>query len=155
MKRILILLFCLTPIFCVAQNLPDYGFNKVRITEPDKIIQAEINPVSTNPSAKITLFYYWYSANGIHITQGGYSGKLLNGLYSEYYLNKNLKEQGFFKKGLKNGDWKSWSNDGILIGTKTWNNGLEVSGKHVPIWKRLNIFRKKQIPPDSLNSQKK
>src|SRR3978361_1257752 len=101
MKKILVLLFCLIPVYCVAQKLPDFGLNRIRIAQVDKIIQAEIDPVSSEPSVKSKLVYYWYSANAIHITQGGFSGKLLNGIYTEYYLDRNLKEQGRFKKGLK------------------------------------------------------
>jgi antitoxin component YwqK of YwqJK toxin-antitoxin module len=142
MKLVLISLFCLISFTASAQKIPGFGFYKVRIALPDKTILAEINP-SSNPSVKSNLFYYWYEANVIHNTQGGFSGKLLNGSYIEYYPNKNLKEQGTFKKGLKTGAWKSWNEDGTLAINSIWKNGILLSGKKAPIWKRLNIFRKK------------
>jgi len=77
MKR-LFYLIALLPSFCFAQKLPDFGFDKVRIADQDKIIQAEILPVSAEPARKPDRFYYWYSANMIHVTQGGYSGNLLS-----------------------------------------------------------------------------
>ncbi|WP_052496118.1 toxin-antitoxin system YwqK family antitoxin [Pedobacter lusitanus] len=72
----------------------------------------------------LTKSYYWYSNNQIKITQGGFSGKLLNGLYSSYYDNKSLQEQGYFKMGLKTGEWKSWTEDGQLISDVTFYNGV-------------------------------
>jgi len=59
--------------------------------------------------------YYWWGGKQIQVTQGGYSGKLLNGVFTVYYLNKQLKQQGLFKKGLKNGEWKEWNEQGKLI----------------------------------------
>lgn len=58
--------------------------------------------------------YYWVSSNQIKVTQGGYSGKLLDGTYEEYYLNKNLKEKGKFYMGLKIGEWSNWYEKGVL-----------------------------------------
>ena len=72
----------------------------------------------------LTKSYYWYSGNQIKITQGGFSGKLLHGLYSSYYENKNLQEQGNFNMGLKSGEWKNWAEDGKLISDVTFLNGI-------------------------------
>ena len=83
--------------------------------------------------------YYWYDANQIHMTQGGFSGKLLDGLYAAYYRNKNLEEQGNFKKGLKTGIWKKWRADGSLESTTQWNHGLLIPGNRPPIWKRIRF----------------
>lgn len=140
------MLICFLPFCTYGQKLPDSGFDKVRIVSPGKIIQADIKEVTSDPDIKSDRFYYWYSANMIHSTQGGFSGRLLNGLYAEYYLNKNLKEQGTFKKGLKDGVWKKWKEDGTLNNTTTWKNGLEVQPNTLPFFKRMNPFRKKQEP---------
>jgi len=155
MRNIIFIFFCFLCYPAYSQKLPDFGLNKVRITQPDKIIVAEIEPVSSSPSIKSNLSYYWYNANTIHISQGGFSGKLLNGLYTEYYTNKNLKEQGNFKKGLKDGVWKSWNEEGILTSVTNWKLGSEISGKKPPIWKRIHLFGKKSKPADSLKSTKK
>src|ERR1700744_5503516 len=105
MKRFL-LLFSFWPLLCQAQKIPDFGFDKVRIADGDKIIQAEILPVTHIPVLEDDRFYFWYSANTIHSTQGGFSGKLLNGSYTEYYPDKSLKQQGIFKAGLMMGKWQ-------------------------------------------------
>jgi antitoxin component YwqK of YwqJK toxin-antitoxin module len=156
MKKVLVLLCFMISASAFAQKLPYTGLNRVRIVEADQTILAEINEGSSNPSVKPDLFYYWYSANAIHATQGGYSGKLLNGPYTEFYLNKNLKEQGSFKKGLKDGIWKSWKEDGTLSHTFTWKNGRMVVKTQKPFWKKLNIFKRKAQRPaaDSLSKPK-
>ena len=152
MKGILIILLLFISSSLFAQKLPDMGINKVRITETDKTILVEINPVNNTSTIKPGLFYYWYSANNIHSTQGGFSGKLLNGLYTEFYLNKNLKEQGIFKKGLKDGIWKSWNEDGTLSQTAKWRNGVIVSKASSKFWKKMNLFKRKakRIAADTL-----
>jgi hypothetical protein len=156
MKRILLAVFFLISFSAYAQKLPDFGVSKVRITEADKTVTAEIMVVGSDPSVRPSLFYYWYNAGVIHSTQGGFSGKLLNGQYNEFYLNKNLKQQGSFKKGLKNGSWKSWSEDGTLILFTTWKNGIIVTKPHRTFWQKINIFKKNKgaAVPDTLAKPK-
>ncbi len=73
-----------------------------------------ISPDQSVGAIKPNRSYYWWSGKQIQVTQGGYSGKLLHGVFTVYYLNKQLKEQGSFKKGLKNGEWKEWNENGKL-----------------------------------------
>ncbi|TWI94535.1 hypothetical protein JN11_04645 [Mucilaginibacter frigoritolerans] len=146
-KRLLAILLLISGYAC-AQTMPEMS-TKVRITATDKTIVAEVNEVTEVTSPKADLFYFWYYAGGIHSTQGGYSGKLLDGYYNEYYLSKSLKQQGTFKKGLKNGNWKSWNEDGTLKEDILWKNGKVVIEKEVPIWKKLPFFKHKKVHTDS------
>lgn len=107
-----------------GQKMPDYGFHKVRITDTDRTILAEIIPVNSNPDVQSTLTYYWYATNKVHTLQGGFSGRLLNGAYTETYLNHNTRTMGTFKKGLKDGTWKDWDERGTLIQVVNWHNGI-------------------------------
>ena len=143
MKYIILLLICFTGRWAVAQQLPDYGINRVRINQPDKEIVAGIETTPSGRSARPGLCYYWYSANSIHSTQGGFSGQLLNGNYTEYYADKSLKEQGGFKNGLKDGIWKSWNREGNLLAEIRWKRGAEVPLHQPPLWKRVHLFRTK------------
>jgi len=143
MKNIVPFLFLFVCCSALAQKMPDYGMDKIRIVEKDKVIQVEIKPGDNNPKTKSDRFYYWYSANAIHATQGGFSGKLLNGLYNEYYLDKNIKQQGFFKNGLKDGVWKTWKEDGTLAALSNWKNGLLIPEDSRSFLQKLNIFKKK------------
>ena len=144
MKRIIYFLLFFISISASAQQMPDIGTTKIRIAEKEQIVVAEINQVADAPVAKPNLYYYWYYTNGIHSTQGGFSGKLLDGQFNAYYLNKSLKEQGSFKKGLKNGTWKSWNEDGTLKLTSNWKNGVQITTPPVPFWKKLPFIRKKK-----------
>jgi len=108
-----------------AQILPNQGFYKVRLVQEDKIVQAEINPAKPAKQIYNERLYYWYKPNQIEVTQGGFSGKLLNGYYEEFFRNKELMSQGSFKKGLKNGIWKSWQPGGKLLDVVCWKDGLK------------------------------
>lgn len=95
---------------------------KVMINELDRTIVAYVKPVK-EVSVDTDKHYYWVSSNQINSTQGGYSGKLLNGSYQEFYINKNLKESGYLDKGLKTGLWKRWNQNGNLNDDYTWSDG--------------------------------
>lgn len=67
--------------------------------------------------------YYWWGGIQVNKTQGGYSGKLLHGDFNCYYLNKQLREQGAFQKGLKEGQWKEWNEKGTLSLLTNYHKG--------------------------------
>jgi antitoxin component YwqK of YwqJK toxin-antitoxin module len=151
MKNLLITILLFISGYACAQDMPEMS-TKVRITSPDKTIVAEVNEVSEVISPKPNLFYFWYYAGSILSTQGGYSGKLLDGSYNEYYLSKALKQQGTFKKGLKNGSWKSWNEDGVLKEDILWKNGKIIEGKSVSFWKKIPLLKHKKIHRDSASA---
>jgi antitoxin component YwqK of YwqJK toxin-antitoxin module len=155
MKRIITILLFLISGSVSAQKLSDYGLDKVRIIEPDKIIEVEIIPVNSAPGIKPERTYYWYYNNSLHTSQGGFSGKLLNGLYESYFLNHNLKEQGTFKKGLKDGIWKSWKEDGTLSQIANWKNGVLIPEGTPSFWDKINILKRKPKPITSDSANKK
>jgi hypothetical protein len=86
---------------------------KVTAHYPEHMVNAHVKPAGTVVVLSDRQ-YYWFSGNQINITQGGYSGKLLNGDYEDLYNNKNLKTTGAFEQGLKTGTWKNWTEEGIL-----------------------------------------
>ncbi len=166
--RKLIFLLLLIPSIALAQKLPDYGLYKARIANPDSVVEAEFLPIRKQPRRRENLLFYWFSANSIHITQGSYSGKLLNGSYEAYFPDKSLKTQGQFNTGLKTGVWRSWDNKGTMVELYTWKNGFkngeyqlfDTNGKpresgvykhdqlvvieKRTIWQRINIFKKRR-----------
>ena len=98
------------------QKIPvqyDSYYAYVELLEEDKIKKVDN-----------TLFYYWLKAKEIHISRGGYEGKLLHGEYSAFYNNDNIKEQGHFNKGLKHGTWKEWFPSGEMKSMSEWKNGM-------------------------------
>lgn len=140
MRNILTVSLLLTTFAASAQKIPETASYRVRIYESDKTILAEINPVKSPRRAKPGLTYYWYSANMIHATQGGFSGKLLNGPYTAFYLNKSLKEQGTYRDGLKTGVWHSWKEDGTPDQVTRWKKGVLISDGSVSFWKKIKGF---------------
>jgi hypothetical protein len=123
MRYILTILCLLSITGSRAQRIPSLGVNRIRINEAEKSILLEVESVERTTKADPALTYYWYNSGVVHTTRGGFSGKLLNGRYTEFYLNKNLREQGIFKEGLKDGPWKQWAENGILIKLETWKEG--------------------------------
>lgn len=125
-KRNLMILF-LGLFFCSAfgqsykKILPT---QKITVNYVDHSIVAELLPAKYG-KADEDRFYAWVSGNQIVITQGGYSGKLLNGDYRDLYSNKNLKESGRYVNGLKEGLWKNWNENGILTDSYRWLKGVK------------------------------
>lgn len=109
-----------------AKNLLTY---KIIVNYEDHNIIAYVKPAGNIPLDNDRT-YYWFSGHEIKTTQGNYSGKLLNGSYADFYTNKNLKESGWFSKGLKYGLWKKWNELGSLIEETNWSEGLKNGSYH-------------------------
>lgn len=101
-----------------------YLSHKITLHENNEVIIASVIPCSVrNPLTDRN--YYWSRGNQINKTQGGFSGKLLNGDYNVFYENKNLKESGIYKKGLKSGTWKYWNPEGRLTNKTNFKDGFK------------------------------
>lgn len=111
-------------------QMPDYGLYNIHISDSARTIRTQVNPVSGVVSTRPALTYYWFGSNTIHEQQGGFSGKLLNGIYEESDRYHHLMMQGRFKTGLKDGTWKTWNEAGRLSSVITWNEGVK-TGKFV------------------------
>lgn len=115
-------------LFASAQNTKSYfdanAYHHTINYDDHKIVFQVIPADQAVGEIDLDKKYTWYSSNQIRITQGGFSGKLLHGGYSDYYLNKNLREQGLYYKGLKTGLWKNWLENGILESTVTYAAGV-------------------------------
>ena len=125
MKQQYLLISLLSITFTAKAQYPLPGLYKVRIADTDRNVVAEINQIEGTVKVQTNSIYYWVSAGHIHSTQGAYSGTLLNGAYTEFYLNKNLRLQGQYREGLKIGIWKAWNSTGTLTNTETWNKGIK------------------------------
>lgn len=110
---ICVLLFHNNPL-AAQKNNDKRNYYNVYVNYPDYTIRAAIRKKPATFKAGTGLTYYWYAANQVNATQGGYDGKLLHGNYTAFYLNNNLKEKGKFVNGLKEGQWQSWHSDGKL-----------------------------------------
>ena len=130
-----------------AANDDDYS--QIRIVDSTQEVRADLLPYKTDPKVKNDRYYFWCFKNVIHSTQGGFNGKLLNGHYVAFYPDKNLKEEGDFDRGLKNGVWKTWNRKGDITNLITWNQGIVVPDNQQPVWKKIPFFNKKDSQPQT------
>jgi len=105
------------------QTLISNGLHRVFLTRGDTSYEF----YALIPEKKIVVqqekMYFWYKPDTILTTKGGYSGRLLDGSYKEYFPNKNLKVKGQFSKGLKEGEWVSWYSNGQMQKVEHWKKG--------------------------------
>jgi antitoxin component YwqK of YwqJK toxin-antitoxin module len=126
-----------------TKSTNDDDFTQVRIIDTTQEIRADIEPYKSEPKIKNDRYYFWYLNKVIHSTQGGYSGTLLNGHYVAFYPDKNLKEEGNFNRGLKDGEWKTWNRKGDLTAVTNWNDGVQLNDNQQSVWKKIPFFNKK------------
>ena len=130
----------------------DDAYDQVRLIDSTQEIRADIAPYKTEPKIRNDRYYFWYLNKVIHSTQGGYSGQLLNGHYISFYPDKNLKEEGDFKRGLKDGTWKTWNKKGDLITVATWDEGVVVPDNQPSIFKKIPFLNKKDAQQPAANT---
>jgi len=99
--------------------------NEVTINYPDSTVFVQLYAGEKAIKPNVQLLYLWYRANDIKQTRGGIDGKALDGSYIVYYHDKNLKEKGYTKKGLRKGEWLRWYHKGELQEIVHWKNGLQ------------------------------
>ncbi|HXA01796.1 MAG TPA: hypothetical protein VNW99_07410 [Cytophagaceae bacterium] len=123
----IVLAFLLTvPTMVTAQKSFELPSNqRVILNFEDHIVYATVLHEEANIKINDNKYYYWYKSNDIKITRGGYDGKLLHGNYTEYYPNKNLKQKGEYKYGLKIGEWRNWNIAGEFEQISNWRKGLQ------------------------------
>ena len=131
----------------------DNDYTQIRIVDSTQEIRADVLPYKRDPKKRNDRYYYWYLGNLIHSTQGGYNGQLLNGHYVAFYKDKSLKEEGDFKTGLKDGEWKTWNQKGDLTNVATWDEGVLIPDSQKPFWKKIPFVNKKddQSQPTAAN----
>ena len=77
-----------------------------------------------NPKYKLGKTYFWFRSGAIHQSTADAGGPLLVDHYAKFYKSKQLAEKGTFDKGLKDGIWKSWYENGNLSSIEKWKNGF-------------------------------
>lgn len=89
----------------------------------DQYFRYEFYTTDKDVNIKHNKDYYWFKGGLIHKAEGGVSGQLLDGEFKKYYHSNQLAEQGFFKRGLKIGLWKTWFEDGTTESTQEYSSG--------------------------------
>lgn len=100
--------------------------HNISLLDGNTMIHARVTRKTHKAKEDKFLEYYWYKGNKIHITQGGFDGKLLHGDFKVYYENTgDLKRKGEFKYGVRVGTWKEWYPNGKLEKVIEWKKGLQ------------------------------
>ncbi|MBI5542196.1 MAG: hypothetical protein HY951_19220 [Bacteroidia bacterium] len=115
-----------------TQNPAKLKRTEIIVNNQDSTVKAIIRLKNVKFKPKDIFVYYWYNSDKIDKNAGGYYGKLLDGKYCVFDRDKNLITQGYFKKGLKNGEWKKWNAKGGLRLIENMKNGLR-NGKVISI----------------------
>ncbi|MFM2016882.1 MAG: hypothetical protein RL007_538 [Bacteroidota bacterium] len=110
------------------------GFHKptssrITINTADSLVRTWGIDTKKNKRIQNDVTYYWFQNNLVHHTDGGYTGKLLHGSYQSVYPDGQLKIQGTFHYGVKEGEWKHWLPDGRIKETLQYSNG-KLHGKY-------------------------
>lgn len=95
----------------------------IYISKRDTTIKADVLSEKSDFKAGTGFTYYWYAANSIMETRGGYDGLLLHGYFNSFYGNNNLRQKGKFEKGLKQGKWITWFSNGKINEVVHWKGG--------------------------------
>jgi hypothetical protein len=107
--------------------LPSIGQKKqVRALDINTKNNSKVKTFYTNQPRKALddkTTFYWTIKREIHSSQGGYSGNLLHGPYTEYFANNQLQVKGQLKLGIRVNEWKYWYLNGILNKVVFYKNG--------------------------------
>lgn len=126
MKPSILLVFVLIVCASSAQKIDDISLKHTTkqngLSMQFKVLDSDKKGVRHYDENKL---YYWHKAQLVISTQGGSSGQLLHGLFESFYSTKQLCEKGNYSKGLKDGEWDFWRQDGTLIKTEHWVNGVQ------------------------------
>lgn len=120
MKELCILISTVTLFGCsterqLMKEARKVSHQDITISSPEGELKFETtNDLEPKLKPKMDRWYYWYAPHELHKTAGGFSGRLLQGNYTEHYTDGSIKEQGQFNKGLKYGEWRQWYTNGQL-----------------------------------------
>lgn len=118
-KALTIFLFIFSFIFLSFSD--PYSIKRIS----DKEFRYEFYTTNKKIKPNRNKIYFWFKGGTIHNSQSGFGGELLQDKFIKMYLNNQLAEQGFFKKGLKKGLWKTWYKNGLIETTQKWSSGLK------------------------------
>jgi len=116
----------LSPRLLLAQDFTGIpGLSEVTFSDSGRTVRAHVYLGEQKVRAKPDCNYAWVKSGKLFTSQGGYSGKLLDGPFHEFYPSKNLYVQGNYRLGLKQGVWKAWREDGHLKEVIIWTRGVK------------------------------
>ncbi len=123
--------FAIAPFSSSAQSadriLDEMYGHEISYLKGDTIIRAQIRSDHRGiRKARYRRIYHYYQSGMIMHSHGGYYGILLHGDYIQLEAgSKKLIEQGYMKRGLKEGKWLAWHPNARLKSIKIYRYGRE------------------------------
>jgi len=109
-----------------AQNIAVKDVDDVYLNTPDSSLHFQVSRIKYKESKlDLSKKYFWYKTGTLSCNKGSYAGLLLDGKYRVFDSNKRLREEGYFKNGLKVGVWKRWFTNGEYESIIIWKKGLK------------------------------
>lgn len=111
---------------CTSRNfLPEEFKDETYITHLKKTndsihVSASVYYFTPDINFRVSRKYYWLDKDSIIQTNSNFSGKLLHGVYEEFYPNDQLSVKGHYKNGIKRGNWFYWNDTGQLLRKEKW-----------------------------------
>lgn len=97
------------------------------------------NDLTPKVKTKMDRWYHWYHSDELHLTAGNFSGRLLDGDYTSFFIDGTLKEKGEFKMGLKTGEWMMWYKNGQVKEVADFKKG-EKHGDYASFDQKGNVM---------------
>jgi hypothetical protein len=159
MRYFVFLLSFFLGVFSSAQAQRKYlrqvVHDRVVVNSPDSTVVTYVWPVGNKEvEAEEEKVYYWYKADKVRTSRGGFGGKVLHGDYTSFYIDQNLKEKGKFVKGLKVGTWKAWYPNGELKEIMHWKKGQR-NGSFITYRSDHTIYKTGKYKDDKLKGKVK
>jgi Uncharacterized protein conserved in bacteria len=148
-------LFCLLLILSTKTLLAqsDLELHAIVSTENKITSKAHINLLKkAKVKTKTDRRYHYFTKGKIRITQGGYTGHLLQGNFEKNNAQGQLLEKGQYKNGLKDGTWKRWNIQGQLILINKWKKGKQ-KGKFQEFDEQGELIRTGQYKDGQLHGK--
>lgn len=117
MKKILLFIIC---TFLLLSVSPDLQKKYIRSGKYDIICYVSLNRLKNYVEGRE---YYWYKTGEVHNSVSQVGGLVLHDAYQKFFSSKQLAEHGSFDFGLKDGEWRTWYENGNIESVTNWKHG--------------------------------
>lgn len=124
MRRVLLLFLVLISVSFIIQDLDKKYIRNANYDIECYVSNKDIKHFKRNRN------YYWYKSRELHHSVAYAGGPVLHDEFKKYYKSNQIAEQGYFKYGLKNGEWLTWHENGKLKSVVKWRKGRK-QGKFI------------------------
>lgn len=127
--------------------------NSIIISLGDTIVNFHLLPIEQQDTrVQLDKTYWWYGSGRLNRTQGGYSGRLLDGAFIVRSAEGRLLEKGVMSAGKRSGEWIQWYPTGSIHSIYNWKYG-ELHGAFRELWPNGELQRTGRFKNGMLQGQ--